>query len=337
MRNKFNTESYSEYVTNVTNSEYRLIGIYEKSSKHVTLFHSVCGITYSVTPNHFNRGKRCPTCWKDKLSNSARHAHGVWSTERLRLEVFKRVQSEYTVVGKYIDSYTSLLFRHNSNRCEYHEYLSKSTNFLAGGRCPKCSRKDTIVRLNSYKPKKKQSEFISDVEKLFGEEYTVIGEYINNKTQIDMKHNICGNTYQVRPNDFLQREGRCPKCFRKMPRVSKPVTTILAVLNEANIEYATEVSFDKCRNKRPLKFDICIYLNISKTKYLLVEYNGEQHYRNTLSTDANGSSDRLEKQILRDSIKQEFCDTNDIPLKIIRFDEDLFDAINDILEYCINA
>lgn len=49
---------------------------------------------------------------------------------------------------------------------------------------------------------------------LVGNEYEVIGDYINNKTKILMRHNNCGNEYEVSPTNFIQGK-RCPICSRK--------------------------------------------------------------------------------------------------------------------------
>ena len=59
--------------------------------------------------------------------------------------------------------------------------------------------------------KKTTKEFKEEVFKLTRDEYTVLGEYINNETKILMKHNKCGYEYEVKPNMFLQGR-RCPKC-----------------------------------------------------------------------------------------------------------------------------
>ena len=38
-------------------------------------------------------------------------------------------------------------------------------------------------------PKRKtQEEFVSEVKELFGDEYIVLGQYINNRTKILVKH-----------------------------------------------------------------------------------------------------------------------------------------------------
>lgn len=60
----------------------------------------------------------------------------------------------------------------------------------------------------------KTDKFKEKVHNLVGSEYIVIGEYINNKTKITMKHTSCGSTYSVQPKGFLDGN-RCPSCNNK--------------------------------------------------------------------------------------------------------------------------
>ena len=60
--------------------------------------------------------------------------------------------------------------------------------------------------------RKTTEEFKNEVYELVGDEYTVIGEYVNNKTKIKMRHNKCGNKYEAIPHDFLANKGKCPYC-----------------------------------------------------------------------------------------------------------------------------
>jgi predicted Zn-ribbon and HTH transcriptional regulator len=47
-----------------------------------------------------------------------------------------------------------------------------------------------------------------------GDEYTIVGQYINYKTKIRLKHNKCGYEWDIRPDFFLKRHNRCPQCNR---------------------------------------------------------------------------------------------------------------------------
>lgn len=74
-----------------------------------------------------------------------------------------------------------------------------------GASCQKCST-------DHFDIKKSTEEFKAEVQQKVGSEYSVIGEYINNKTPILMKHNVCGKTFMVRPDNFLFVNSRCPHC-----------------------------------------------------------------------------------------------------------------------------
>ena len=66
-------------------------------------------------------------------------------------------------------------------------------------------------------PKSSLNEFKKEEYDLEGDEYSVLGEYINTNTPIRMKHNTCGyDEWMVTPHNFKgtpSRKGRrCPKC-----------------------------------------------------------------------------------------------------------------------------
>lgn len=53
-------------------------------------------------------------------------------------------------------------------------------------------------------------QFAQEVRKI-SDDFNVLGEYINNKTKIKIKHNICNRVFEIKPNHFLERR-RCPIC-----------------------------------------------------------------------------------------------------------------------------
>ena len=68
-----------------------------------------------------------------------------------------------------------------------------------------------------YMKRKTHDEFVNDVKSKYGNEYTVIGHYVNNKEYIKLRHNCdkCNNhIFDMRPNDFLYGH-KCPFCFPK--------------------------------------------------------------------------------------------------------------------------
>lgn len=107
--------------------------------------------------------------------------------------------------------------------------------------------------------KKTTEQFKKEVKELEGDGYTVLGEYINNKAKIKMRHNCeaCGNhEYEVRPNDFLQGY-RCPACGKTkkqtnaqfIKRVSEKYGndyTILTEYTSSNTNIVVKHNSDNC-------------------------------------------------------------------------------------------
>lgn len=55
-------------------------------------------------------------------------------------------------------------------------------------------------------------EFVDRVRSATGEEYEVIGSYVNSSTLIELLHKSCGNIINIRPQDF-KKGRRCGVCF----------------------------------------------------------------------------------------------------------------------------
>lgn len=65
--------------------------------------------------------------------------------------------------------------------------------------------------------RKTNEQFQQDVYDLVGDEYTFLDDYVNTLTKLRVKHNKCGNTYEVTPGNFLSGK-RCPYCENKAKR-----------------------------------------------------------------------------------------------------------------------
>lgn len=60
--------------------------------------------------------------------------------------------------------------------------------------------------------RKSNNDFIEEIKKLVGDEYTPLTPYTTCHVKILMRHNICGHEYWVSPNKFTSQGRRCPKC-----------------------------------------------------------------------------------------------------------------------------
>lgn len=114
-------------------------------------------------------------------------------------EVLDLTNHEYSVLGKYTRGHEKVEFKHNI--CG-EVFDMRPSAFLYGQRCSHCFRPE----------KKTQKQFVDEVSELVGDEYTVLGKYKSIHVKILMKHNTCGNEYQVTPGHFLVTGRRCPNC-----------------------------------------------------------------------------------------------------------------------------
>lgn len=115
-------------------------------------------------------------------------------------EVKALVGDEYTPLTTYVNRSEKITMRHNTCGTEYQV---APTNFLRGNRCPKCFRKRKRVL---------PEEFARRFSKLVGDEYTQLTPYVKTSQKIKVRHNRCGNVYEVTPNNFL-RGKRCRQCY----------------------------------------------------------------------------------------------------------------------------
>lgn len=113
----------------------------------------------------------------------------------------KMYGNEYEILGEYLNDRTKILVRHN--KCGY-EWRITPSNLLRRHGCPVCAENK----------KKTTEDFKKEIYNIYGDEYEVLGKYINNHTKILVKHNCkkCNyNKYEVKPNGLLQGNG-CPVC-----------------------------------------------------------------------------------------------------------------------------
>jgi hypothetical protein len=293
---KKSDEQFKNEVYALVKDEYTFLDGYKGIDIKIKVIHNKCGHEYEVTPNSFLNGRRCPYCSGVKKK----------TTEQFKKEVYDLVGDEYEILGEYVNSYTKIRIKHT--KCG-HIYEVTPANFLRGSKCPKCSRKKT------------HEQFIKEVFNLVGNEYTVIGEYINSKNKVSIKHNKCGYEWEVYPNNFLQGT-RCPICksFKGEQKIAKYLTKF-------GIKFETQKTFEDLKDRDFLRFDF--YL---PDKNLIIEYDGIQHYEpvNFGGCTKEQAEENFKNQQIRDKIKNEYCNENNINLLRIKYTD--FKNINKIIK-----
>ncbi|MFW6377588.1 MAG: hypothetical protein ACOCZ5_02975, partial [bacterium] len=289
--NQFNQELYEKY-----EGEYVLINKY-KSSREKSVFIHECGYIWQTTPGRLLRGYGCPVCAGNKPRN----------TEEFKREVYDLVGDEYSVLGEYINADEKITFKHNVDSCDY-VWETRPSVFKRGCRCPKCAGSLT----------KTTEEFKREVYDLVGNEYSVLGEYINTDTNVKMKHEVCEKIFYPNPYAFLNGT-RCPGCSN-----SKIEKLFLDFLDELGLkdreDFFHNTTMPDCKFVRSLRFDF----RIIGDKEYLIEFDGKFHYQNRISID------QLEIQMARDACKNKYCRDNNIELIRIPYWE--FDNFKDLID-----
>lgn len=124
----------------------------------------------------------------------------------------------------------------------------------------------------------------------------------------------CGNDFKVDAYHFADGKYQCNECRMKQSAISAKVELWL---NNNNILYEKEKTFDRCVNKRALPFDF--YLTDFNA---CIEVDGIGHYR-PVSFGGKKYREQAEKKYEtvkeNDEIKTKYCEDNNIPLLRVPF------------------
>lgn len=290
-------EEFIKEIFDLVGDEYKVLEEYNGSTNKITFLHKECNKTFKMRPHDFLRGQRCSICNGNKRK----------TLKEFKQEVFNEVKDEYEVLSdNYINNKTPIKFLHK--KCNKIFYMSSVCFFTQKQRCPYCSKSHKLST----------EEFKQKVFDLVGNEYKVLSDYNGTSDKVLILHERCKNTYMVKPNHFLNTGTRCPYC-----KESKGEKRIENWLKLNNIKYERNFSFNNLYYKtksKPLSFDFKILLN---EKLILLEYDGEFHYKNIFK------SNEYKNQKIRDKMKDTYCKENNI--KLIRIPYTQFNNIENIL------
>ena len=101
------------------------------------------------------------------------------------------------VLGKYVNTKTKIEVE--CKKCSY-IWLSNPYTLLKGHGCPKCAGN----------LKKTKEDVEKEICSLVGNEYSIIGDYVNTHTKVLFRHNSCGNEFLMSPKAFITQRQRCP-------------------------------------------------------------------------------------------------------------------------------
>jgi hypothetical protein len=185
---------------------------------------------------------------------------------------------------------------------EHGEFNPAPGNFLSGSGCPKCS-----IFQQHENQKKDVEDFINDSIKVHGDKYDYSKVVYNGGKNfvkiICKKHGV----FHQSPNNH-QRGNGCPLCNN-----SKGENLVRLILDNREVEYLTQYTFDGLIDKRKLKCDFYLPNN-----NLVIEYNGRQHYE---EVEVWGGENGLIEVKRRDELKRVFFKLKNIRLLEIHYSE----------------
>ena len=290
---KRTNEEYIELLK-IANDKVIPLEDYNGSNKKILHKCLACNNEWMVVPHSLLRGYGCPKCFRKRKIK----VHDCFAKE-----VYDLVGDEYTLLTKYNKAHEKIKVKHNVCGTEY-EVMSYK--ILDGKRCPTCFGN----------AKKTTDEFKSEIHNLVGYEYSILEDYINDSTKIFFKHNKCGTSYKVRPNDFLNGK-RCPTCMQ-----SKGEKRIKEHLDFLNIKYIPQMKYDDLLgvNNGQLSYDFYIPI-----KNILIEYQGQYHD----GTTGNQTEEQFANQQEHDKRKEQYANNNNIKLLEIWYWD--YDNVEEIL------
>ena len=259
---------------------------------------------------------KCERTWESvwtymKEYKECYHCKKIKSTQKLK-EKLQEVKPDILIIDEEYENNSQKL-NLQCKKCGY-SWRSSWTNItrapgvlnLKG--CPNCNgyRKDMDIHCV-----KERLKNINPYVKILSTSYK------NNETPMKCECTVCGYTWSVKWSKISAGRG-CPSC-----NSSAPERMIMKFLDESNIDYFKEYVFENLKGSFGfLRFDFAI-LNKDKKIDLLIEYDGEFHYKKFYEEQ------NFDKQQRYDKLKNEYCIKNNIPLIRIPYWEK--DNISEIL------
>ena len=162
----------------------------------------------------------------------------------------------------------------------------------------------------------------------------LLSPYENLSSKIKIKCN-CGQVYETSYGLFRDLGyDKCKHCREENKVISHGETKIRNWLVDKNIKFKEEVTFDDLKLSNSLRFDFGILNSQNKIK-LIIEYDGKQHFGIGNFTDNTEEMImQYQSTIQNDSMKNEYCFNNGIPLLRIPYNK--YKYIEEILETALS-
>lgn len=149
--------------------------------------------------------------------------------------------SSYVVIGEYTRGTDKIKMYHKL--CGKY-YYAQASSIARGTCCPHCFGKK----------RKTTSQFKEEIYNIYGNEYTVLGEYKNAKTKIEVRHEKCGTVYSVVPDSLLRGNG-CMLCSGSKKKTTESYKKELYDI--VGSEYSLVGEYVKATQKVKIRHNSC--------------------------------------------------------------------------------
>ena len=201
---------------------------------------------------------------------------------------------DYSLV-EYINNSTKIKIKCNSCGNTF-EQLPRN-HICLKQKCPFCHKSN----------KKTTEQFIEEARQIHGDKYDYsLVEYKGCKIKVKIicpKHGIFEQSF----TEHVNREQRCPKCYN-----SKGEEKIRKLLQDKKNKFEEQKKFSDLKDKKSLSYDFYI-----PSKNLLIECNGEQHYKFNKCFHKN--LHEFHRQLHHDWLKRKYAKDNNINLLVIPY------------------
>lgn len=302
-------EQYAQHIEDMHGDDITLMSRYTRQLDEIVYRHNPCGAIYKKKAGSL----RTMMFGCDPCAREFKREKAAWTNEHFLTVIDGLVGGEYSFTERYKGYGEKIGTRHNE--CGYSYKVSPGEFIRQGSRCPQCA-----ISIRAEKKTLTHVEWFPRVAVDLGDEYTLLDEYERATKKLRIRHNSCGTVFSRTPGD-LERIVKCTVC----PGEKRMTTGEVAVaewLIANGLEYDHEVTFEDCYHILPLRFDFAV-LDEDHDVKILIEFNGRQHYE---PIEFFGGQKTFDLTVLRDNIKKEYAESNNIPLITVRYDDDV-DAV----------
>lgn len=183
----------------VKNPNIEILGEYIGYDSKIDCECKICSHKWSTTPHSLLSKKGCPMCYNNRRGKTSRKPH-----EQFMKEFYEKNPNanNIKILNEYIKS--DINMDCECKICD-HQWSTTPSTLLRGSNCPKCA---VIEQHNQQR--KTHEQFIKEM-KIKHPNIKILGEYIDNSTNIECECLIDGYKWSPTPNSLSNGHG-CLQC-----------------------------------------------------------------------------------------------------------------------------